>query len=292
MWVQLNDRLVPDEEAVVSVLDRGFLYGDGVFETMRAYRRRVFRLDEHLNRLAASATALSIRLPRTALQIGDDIQRVLDQNDLDDAVVRITVSRGRGRRGPSIAGADTPTYVLTVDILPAELPTRYAHGIRLGVASLRRVSDAALPAGAKHANYLNSILALEEVVRAGADEALLLNADLHVAECSTANVFCIRQACVWTPRPSAGILSGVTRALVLDLARQAGVPVEESLFDIDALLEADEAFVTNSVLGLCPVRSVDAKEYAVPGPVTQRLGELYEARVHADTGGTHAIAVI
>ena len=287
MWIQLNDRIVPEAQAVVSVWDRGFLYGDGVFETMRAYSRRVFRLDEHLARLVTSAAALSIHLPRTAVQIRDDIQRVLDKNSLDDAVVRITVSRGRGRRGASIAGADTPTYVLAVDPLPTDLRARCTAGIRLGVAGIRRVSSDALPAGAKHANYLNSILAVEEVARAGADEAVLLNADLHVAECATANIFCVRQSRVWTPSPSAGILSGVTRGVVLALARDAGLPVEESLFGLDALLEAEEVFVTNSVIGLCPARSVDARECPVPGPVTQRLVDLYHARVRADTGGTH-----
>ncbi|MDA1183538.1 MAG: aminodeoxychorismate lyase [Acidobacteria bacterium] len=290
MWIQLNDQLVPEAQAVVSVLDRGFLYGDGVFETMRAYRRRVFRLDAHLERLAASATALSMRLPRTASQIGDDVQRVLDRNDLDDAVVRITVSRGRGRRGPGIAGADTPTYVMVAEPLPVDLPARYTHGVRLGVARIRRVPGDALPASAKHTNYLNSILAVEEVSRAGADDAVLLNADQHVTECATANIFCVRQAGVWTPPPSAGILSGVTRALVLELARHAGLHIEESLFGIDALLDADEVFVTNSVIGLCPVRSVDAKAYLVPGPVSERLVALYAAQVRADTGGTHAPA--
>jgi branched-chain amino acid aminotransferase len=287
MWIQLNDRIVPEAQAVVSVSDRGFLYGDGVFETMRAYSRCVFRLDEHLARLVTSAAALSIHLPRTAVQITDDIQRVLDKNSLDDAVVRITVSRGRGRRGVSIAGADTPTYVLAVDSLPTDLRARSTAGIRLGVASVRRVSSDALPTGAKHANYLNSILAVEEVARVGADEAVLLNADLRVAECATANIFCVRQSRVWTPSASAGILSGVTRGVVLALAREAGLPVEESLFGLDALLEAEEVFVTNSVIGLCPVRTVDAREYPVPGPVTQPLVDLYHARVRADTGGTH-----
>ena len=288
MWLQLNDRLVPEAEAVISVSDRGFLYGDGVFETMRAYGRRVFQLDAHLDRLSASAAALSIRLPRTASQIRGDIGRVLDTNALDDAVVRITVSRGRGRRGAGVAGADTPTYVLVADMLPPDLHTKQTAGIRLGVTTLRRVPDDVLPAAAKHTNYLNSILAVEEVARAGADEALLLNAGLHVAECATANIFCLRRGRLWTPPSGAGILSGVTRAVVLDLAAHAGLPVEESLFGLDAIHDADEVFVTNSVVGLCPVRAVDTTAYAVPGATTQHLATRYAARVRADTGGTHA----
>jgi branched-chain amino acid aminotransferase len=287
MWIQLNDTLVPEAQAVVSVMDRGFLYGDGVFETMRAYQRQVFRLGDHLARLTASAAALKIRLPRTSSQIGDDIQRVLDRNVLDDAVVRVAVSRGRGRRGPGIEGADTPTYVLAADTLPDDLRRRQTTGIRLGLAGTRRVPPDALPAGAKHANYLNSILALEEAAQAGADEAVMLDANLHVTECATANIFIARHSRLYTPAPSIGILPGITRALVVDVARSAGLAVEESLFGMDALLGAEEVFVTNSVTGLCPVRSVDARAYPVPGPVTQQLIRLYCARVRADTGGTH-----
>ncbi len=287
MWIQLNDQIVPEAQAVVSVLDRGFLYGDGVFETMRAYQRQVFRLDDHLARLTASAAALKIRLPRTPSQIGDDIQRVLERNALDDAVVRVAVSRGRGRRGPSIEGADTPTYVLTADTVPENLGGRQTTGIRLGIAGIRRVPPDALPAGAKHANYLNSILALEEAARAGADEAVLLDANLHVTECAAANIFCARHSRLYTPPPSVGILPGITRALVVDLARRAGLTVEESRFGLDALLGAEEVFVTNSVIGLCPVRSVEAQPYALPGPMTQQLVRLYRACVLADTGGTH-----
>jgi branched-chain amino acid aminotransferase len=287
MWVHLNDQIVPEAQAMVSVFDRGFLYGDGVFETMRAYQRQVFRLDDHLARLTASAGALNIRLPRTPSQIGDDIQRVLDRNDLDDGVVRVAVSRGRGRRGPGIEGANTPTYVLATDTLPDDLRRRQTTGVRLGLARTRRVSPDALPAGAKHANYLNAILALEEAAQDGADEAVMLDANLNVTECATANIFIARHSRLYTPAPSVGILTGITRALVVEMARSAGLTVEESLFGMDALLGAEEVFVTNSVTGLCPVRSVDARAYSAPGPVTQQLIRLYRARVRADTGGTH-----
>ena len=287
MWVQLNERVVPEAEAVVSVFDRGFLYGDGVFETMRAYQGRVFRLEGHLERLAASAAALSIRLPRTASQTGDDIQRVLERNRLTDAVVRLTVSRGRGRRGPGIAGADSPTYVLATEPLPDTLPEKQGRGLRLGLSGIRRTPPEALPAGAKHANCLNAILALEEVTASGADEAVMLDTNLRVTECATANIFFVLKSCVHTPPVSVGILNGITRALVLDLARDAGLATNESAFGMDALLDAEEVFVTNSVMGLCPVRTIDARTYAVTGPVTRRLVRLYRARVHADTGGTH-----
>ena len=287
MWIQLNDRIVPEAQAVVSVFDRGFLYGDGVFETMRAYQRQVFRLDDHLTRLVASAAALTLRVPRTASQIGDDIQRVLDRNRLTDAVVRVAVSRGRGRRGPGIAGADSPTYVLSAEALPDALSERQTRGLRLRLSSVRKTSPDALPSSVKHANYLNAILAFDEATRAGADEAVMLDASLRVTECATTNIFFIRQSCVHTPPASVGILNGVTRALVLDLALGAGLEIDESLFGMDALLGAEEVFVTNSVLGLCPVRTVDARTYAVPAPVTQQLVRLYCARVRADTGGTH-----
>ena len=287
MWVQLNDELLPEDRAVVSVFDRGFMYGDGVFDTMRAYRRRVFRLDDHLRRLVESAAALHMRLPRASSRIREDIERVLDKNDLYDAVVRVAVSRGRGRRGPGIEGADAPTYVLSAEPLPDTLGERQTRGLRLSLSSVRRVSPDALPVGAKHANYLNAILAFDEATRAGANEALMLTADEWVAECATANIFFVRSSCLYTPSLNAGILNGITRSLVLDLARDAGVKIEEALFGVDALLDAEEVFVTNSVLGPCPVQSVDMRKYLLPGPVTRQLLDLYRERVRRDTGGTH-----
>ena len=287
MWVQLNDQIVPEAQAVVSVFDRGFLYGDGVFETMRAYGRHVFRLDDHLRRLAASATALRLSLPRSPSQMRGDIERVLAKNDLDDAVVRLAVSRGRGQRGPGIAGADSPTYALSAETLPDTLAERQTGGLRLGLSSVRRVAPDALPAHAKHANYLNAILAHDEAARAGADEALMLTTGEHIAECATANIFFVRDTRLCTPSLATGALIGITRGVVLDVARAAGLETEEALFTLDTLREAEEVFVTTSVLGLCPVRTVDTQTYAVPGPVTQQLVRLYCARVRADTGGRH-----
>ena len=278
---------MPEERAVISVFDRGFLYGDGVFETMRAYQRRVFRFDDHIARLIASAAALKIRLPRTPSQVIDDIHHLLEKNDLNDAVIRVAVSRGRGQRGPRIEGADTPTYVLAADTVPDGLRMSQTTGIRLGLSAIRRISADALPPGVKHANYLNSILALEEALQSGADEAVMLDANEHVTECAAANIFFIHRSCVHTPPPSVGILTGVTRALVLALAKTATLATMESPFGMDSLLAADEIFVTNSVIGLCPVRSVNGKTYAAPGPVTQQLISLYSAQVCADTGGIH-----
>ena len=287
MWVQLNNQIVPEAKAVVSVFDRGFLYGDGVFETMRAYRRQVFRLDDHLRRLVGSATAIRLRLPRSASQIREDITQLLEKNHLADAVVRLAVSRGRGRRGPGTAGADSPTYVLSTEPLPDSLAERQTHGLRLGLSSVRRVAPDALPAHAKHANYLNAILAHEEAASAGADEALMLTTSAHIAECATANIFFVRGTRLCTPSLATGALCGITRAVVLDVARVAGLETEEALFTMHTQRDANEVFVTNSVLGLCPVRSVDARTYPAPGPVTQQLLDLYRDKVRGDTGGAH-----
>ena len=234
-----------------------------------------------------------MRLPRSSSQIGADVQHVLSRNSLDDAVVRVTVSRGRGRRGPGIEGADAPTYVLSAEPLPGNLGERQAHGLRLRLSSVRRVSPNALPASAKHANYLNAILAYDEAVRAGADEALMLDANERIGECSTANIFFVRKSCVCTPSLSAGILGGITRALVLDLASGAGLEIDQSLFEMDALLDAEEVFVTSSVMGVCPVQSVDARghitpqKYAAPGPVTRQLLGLYRDKIREGTSGSH-----
>jgi branched-chain amino acid aminotransferase len=270
MWVQLNDKLVAAEEACVSVFDRGFMYGDGVFETMRAYVRRVFRLDAHLQRLTQSATSLKIKVPFSPEQIASHIESVLRANEHDDAVVRVTVTRGAGERGTAIDLNRQPTYVVSSDPLPAGLEERGRNGISLAVVGVRRVPVEALPAHAKHSNYLNSILANTEAVETGADEALMLSMSGHLAECSTGNIFLVKGSDILTPSLTTGILPGITRAVVLELTN-----VKEMLLPRDAVFEADEVFMTNSVVGILPVRRVDSHDFPVRGPLTSGLIRLY-----------------
>ena len=283
-WVQLNDRLVPADEARVSVFDRGFMYGDGVFETMRAYRGHTFQLEAHYRRFEASASAIRLPFPYRLDRISNDIQAVLERNDLTgtDAAVRVSISRGRGVRGPGIAGATDPTYVVAADPLPETVAERRSLGIRLATVRTRRISGEALPAHAKHANYLNSILACAEANEAGADDALLLDSFGKIGECSGANIFLVNGARVLTPDLKTGILPGCARAFVLELCGSNGLDADEVRLDPSVLDDVEEVFVTNSVLEIAPVCGVDYREYRVTGPVTSMLQELYRQGVEVE----------
>jgi branched-chain amino acid aminotransferase len=280
MWVHLNDKLVSAEDALVSVFDRGFTYGDGVFETMRAWRRRVFRLGAHLDRLAQSAAALKIRTPFNSEEIARHVDALIDRNGLEDAVVRIAISRGPGARGVAMDPNSRPTYVVTAEPPPANLEERRSKGISLAIAGLRRVPAEALPAHAKHANYLNAVLANAEAAAAGAEEALMLSIGGYVAECSTGNIFLVTGARVLTPAPEIGILPGITRAALI-----ASATVEETILTTDDVFAADEIFMTNSVVGIMPVRRVDSREYRVRGEKTLQIMKAYDELVQNSLQG-------
>ncbi len=283
-WVQLNDALVPAGEARVSVFDRGFMYGDGVFDTVRVYDGHPFQLGRHLERLQGSASAIGLELPRSLERIARDVRAVLDGNGLarSDAVVRVSVSRGVGGRGLSTADSHDPTYVVAPYPVPDRVAETQASGIRLRVVETRRVRGDALPAGAKHANYLNSILAYRQAQVGGADDALLLNSDGDLAECASSNLFLVSRGRVRTPDVGCGILPGCARALILELCGGHGLEFDEARLDPSALDSADEVFVTNSVWEVVPVRAVDDREYHAPGPTTRTLAELYRRGVEAE----------
>lgn len=283
MWVQLNDRIVAEEDACVSVFDRGFTYGDGVFETLRAWNGHAFRVDAHLERMHGAAGALSIVLPRSPADMRLDIGNVLRRNDLSEGIVRVHVSRGRGGRGPDIRNVSDPTYVVAAWPLPGDLDVRLGRGARIRTVSIRRLHPATLPPGAKHANYLNSVLAVAEASEADCDDGLMLTPDGWLAECGTANFFFVRDRVVSTPALELGVLPGVTRALVLRLAAQAGFEAREATCLPGVLDEASEAFLTNSLLGVWPVRSIGDRTFDAPGPVTAQLILRYREVVEAET---------
>lgn len=282
MWVLLNDRIVPEQDALVSVFDRGFTYGDGVFETLRVYDGQPFRLEAHLTRFREAARALRLEAPPTPDRIAADIRDVLARNQLTQAIVRFQLSRGRGGRGPGVADVGHPTWVVAAWELPPDLETRIRRGARVSLVSIRRLHPATLPAGAKLANYLNSVLAVVEASEAGSDEGLMLTPDGFLAECGAANLFYVRDGELLTPSRELGILPGVTREVVLELAEESGIRASESRDRPQVLDEASEAFLTNSVLELWPVRSIDDRTFPIPGPLTARLQAAYAARVARD----------
>ncbi len=275
MTVYLNGTFIPDTQASVPVSDRGFLYGDALFETVRAYDGRLFLWDAHMDRLLEGADALRLRLPETPEQLRTAAAELLRRNQLPDAVLRLTVSRGSGPRGYSIRGALTPTVVITSHPAPP-LNDALPPALRLHTARHR------LPAGDpiarfKTASKLLHVLARAEAEEAGGDEALLLNTDGHLTETSAANLFWIRDNTLLTPHLAAGGLAGVTRAFVIDLIRAAGWPFHETLEPPAALLNASGAFLTVSTLGVVPVASIDN----CPIPSHPRIPALHHAYLDA-----------
>jgi branched-chain amino acid aminotransferase len=285
-YVYLNGRLLPADEARVSVVDRGFLYGDGVFETLRAYGGRPFQLTEHVTRLYRSASLIGLELPWPPGAVREAVEATLEANGLAEAYVRITVTRGDGL-GIEPPAPARPTLVVHARPLAID-PRVYLDGVTAAVVRTRRNLPAAVPPEAKCLNYLNNILAYREARAVGAQEAIMLNAEGAVAEGSVSNVFAVVQGKVLTPPVEAGIFPGLARATVLGLARELGRPVEERLFGPDLLLAADEVFFTNSVREVVPVVRVNGTRVGdgMPGPVARLLLEAYRALVRRTLGLT------
>jgi branched-chain amino acid aminotransferase len=273
MWIYLNDRFVPDNEAVVSVYDHGFLYGDGIYETLRAYHGRVLHLSEHLRRLERSAARLQLHLPRTAERLAELIREALQRNRLDEAYVRITVSRGPGEIGLDPTLCKTPTLVILARAFRPYPERLYADGVSMVIARTRRNLPEALPPQVKSLNFLNNILAKMEANAAGVYEAVMLNHAGELTEATTSNLFLVRQGCLYTPALDCGILDGITRGMVLQLARESGIPSEETHMPVELLYMADECFLTNTTQELMPVTRVDGRMVGdgKPGPITRGL---------------------
>jgi branched-chain amino acid aminotransferase len=280
--ISIDGRIVRGAAASVSVLDHGFLYGDGVFEGMRVYGRRLFRLDDHLRRLAVSARGIGLVLPGGIAALRRIVLETARAANADEAYVRLVVTRGDGPLGVDPAPCRRPRVVCIVDMVELFPETRARRGVALATASRRRPAADVLDPRVKSLNYLTSVLSKREARARGADDALLLGAAGHVAEATGANVFVVRGEMLLTPPPTDGALEGVTRATILELAPGLGLTVaERSLGHID-LLAADEAFLTGTAARVVPVRSLDGERIGtkVPGPVTTQVREafLVEAR--------------
>ena len=281
MWIFLNDGFVRKEDAMVSVFDHGFLYGDGVYETLRAYDGRLFRLRQHLARLRRSASLIGLEIPIVEQDLIAVLQEAMTRNNLTDAYLRITVSRGEGNIGLDPRLCPRPTVVLIslpLQPYPIEL---FNTGVSLAIVNVRRNLATALPPMIKSLNFLNNILAKQEASRAGAFDGLMLNAEGHITECTTSNMFFVKDGCVHTPSAACGILDGITREIVLSLAREQKFPTEEGCYLPDALLVADECFLTNTTMEIMPVRDIDKRPIGNEnrGPVTGRLRELFRANL-------------
>jgi len=278
--VMIDGRLVPPERAQVSVFDRGFLYGDSVFESLRSYRGKPFALDEHLVRLARSADRVAIRLPVSLDTLRGEIQQALQAHGSPESYLRLTLTRGVGRSlGLDPELADEPLRVLLVTALsrpPAEL---YEQGIAAITYRGERASDAAGVTDAKVGNYLLAVLAMGAARKVGAREALIEDRDGQILEGAASNVFAFVSGKLVTPPESAAILPGITRGHVLELARASGLKVELRPIAKSELGSAVEVFVTSSIRELVPVVSIDGKAVGSgnPGPATRELLRAYRA---------------
>lgn len=281
MWIYLNDRFVPPEEAVVSVFDHGFLYGDGVYETMRAYRGRVLLLTEHLARLERSASRLQLQVPIPREQLGDLVRTSVERNRLQEAYIRVTVSRGAGEIGLDPGLCKTPTLVIVAKLFQPSPDSFYAEGVGIAVVRTRRNLPEALPPEVKSLNFLNNILAKIEATAAGAYEGVMLNHRDELTEGTTSNLFVVQNGHLRTPALECGILDGITRGVVLKLAHELKIPTEETRLRVEDLYGAEECFLTNTTQQVLPVTNVNGRPVGNgrPGPITGRLRASFQTRL-------------
>jgi branched-chain amino acid aminotransferase len=279
--VFMNDRLVPEGEARVSVFDHGLLYGDGVFEGMRSYSGRVFRLDAHIDRLWESAQAICLKIPLTKEAVAQAVNDTLAANGLTDGYVRLLVTRGAGTLGLDPNRTKDPQVIVIADTISLYPREHYEKGLRIVTAATQRTQPAALSPRIKSLNYLNNIMAKLEGLQAGCVEALMLNHKGEVAECTGDNIFVVRKGLLLTPPPDAGILEGITRGAVMDLARSAGIDCREATLTRHDLYTAEECFLTGTAAEVIPVVEIDGRSIGTgrPGPVTAKLLAAFHALV-------------
>jgi branched-chain amino acid aminotransferase len=270
------------DEARISVLDHGLLYGDGVFEGIRFYGRRPFLLDAHLARLEASARALALELPMAREETATVVQEAIDRTGLADGYVRLIVTRGVGALGVSPHTCPRPSVVVIAAPLAIYPEDAYRDGVVVVTSSLRRAGADALPPQVKTLNYLTSVLASIECRRQGAHEALLLNAQGLIAECTADNVFLVSGGTVRTPAIAHGALAGITRRLVVDLARREGVEIVEAELTVADAWTADEIFLTGTGAEIVPVREIDGRPIGATGrPITDTVRMAFRRYIDA-----------
>jgi branched-chain amino acid aminotransferase len=275
--VYVAGKLVPAEQASVSVFDHGLLYGDGVFEGIRVYGGRVFLLQEHIDRLYESALAIRLVIPISNPEMVKAVEDTVKANNITDGYVRLVVTRGAGALGLDIRKTSNPQVIVIADTITMYPDEMYRTGMKLVTAATIRNHPGALSPRVKSLNYLNNIMAKIEGTDAGTVEALMLNHNGEVAECTGDNIFIIKRGVLKTPQPDAGILEGITRNAVMRLARGAGIPVEECVMTRHDIFTADECFLTGTAAEVIAVTSLDGRQIGTgkPGPITEKLLDLF-----------------
>lgn len=273
MKIYLNGKIVPREKALISVFDHGFLYGDGIYETLRVYNGQIFKIKDHLKRFFQSAKMTSFNLPMTEAEIENALYETLQANKLKEAYIRIQITRGYGEIGLDPALCLKPTIVIIPKEFHGHPEEFYQKGVNVNVVNIRRNHPLALNPKIKATNFLNNILAKIESLKKNAYEAIMLTIDDYVAEGTICNIFFVKLGVLITPPIEIGILEGVTRGLVIRLAKSKYLSVMQNRFMKDALYKADECFLTSTTMEIMPVTRVDGKRIGngKPGEITKWL---------------------
>lgn len=257
--IYINGKFYSKEDAKISVYDHGLLYGDGVFEGMRTYSGKVFRLVEHIDRLYESARAILLTIPMSKQDLIDAVKKTVELSGLSDSYIRLVVTRGAGSLGLDPNRTSDPQIIIIVDLIALYDRKYYDEGLKIITASTIRNHPAALSPRIKSLNYLNNIMAKIEGLQAGCMEAIMLNHKGEVAECTGDNIFIVKHGHLLTPPTDAGILEGITRNAILELAKELKIPAREATLTRHDLLVADECFLTGSAAEVIPVVSIDSR---------------------------------
>ena len=284
--IWLNDKLVDESQAKVSVFDHGLLYGDGVFEGIRVYSSKVFELDAHLERLYASAFVTRLQIPITTKEMTQAVEKTVKANNIVDGYIRLIITRGIGTLGLNPFVCETPQIIIIADniqLYPEEL---YETGMRVISACTIRCHPLALPPQVKSLNYLNNILAKIEALDKGVPEAIMYNRDGFVAEASGDNVFIIRNGKLYTPPAQAGCLEGITRAVVMRLAKENGIEAVEANLTRFDLYVSDEIFLTGTAAEVIGIIEIDGRKISdgTPGTITKMLRKKFFEYAHGHAG--------
>ena len=279
MKIYIDGKYYDERSAKISVFDHGLLYGDGIFEGIRAYNGRVFRLKEHIDRLFCSAKAILLEIPMSHTDIVAAVVETCRRNRIRDGYIRLVVTRGRGTLGLNPNRCEKPSVIIIAGEIQLYPPELYRRGMEIITVPTTRSLHSALNPAIKSLNYLNNILAKIEANNAGCEEAIMLNAEGFVAECTGDNIFIVKEGQLLTPPLSAGALYGITRRVVMDLAAQAGLKVSEPNLTRYDLFNADECFLTGTAAELMAVVKIDGRVIGTgkPGSVTGSLVTQYHA---------------
>ena len=276
--VYISGKLYDKADAKISVFDHGLLYGDGVFEGIRIYHGKVFKLKEHVDRLFESARAIKLEIPMTREQMTKAIEDTVAANNKRDGYIRPLVTRGAGTLGLDSRKTSDPQVIIIVDDISLYPPELYENGLEIATVATIRNHPAALNPRIKSLNYLNNIMAKMEGIQQGCLESLMLNHKGEISECTGDNIFLVKAGRLQTPPPDAGILKGVTRGVVIELAREAHIPVEEVSLTRHDVFTADECFLTGTAAEIIPVVKCDGRVIGTgkPGPMTKQLREAFQ----------------